>query len=278
MIKDLLVPVVLGEPSPEAIATACELASRFNGRVTALVAVSMQTPPSMAWNYFPEGAYETLRESAKAAAASIAVNVRSLLARYPASSETRIADAVWLTAPVLASVHARYADLVVLGRTPDALPEVERALFGELLLDSGRPVLVVPTGFAWPERPSRMLVAWRPGREAARAVHDALPLLKQASAIDIVIVEPKVGESANSELPGSEIAEHLARHGLAVEVTTIPREGQTTGEAINRFATEVGSQLIVAGGFGHSRFRETVFGGVTRTLYQDAKVPVLFSH
>lgn len=278
MIKDLLVPVVLGEPSPEAIATACALAERLDGRVTALVAVSMQTPPSMAWNYFPEGAYETLREAAKSAADSIAAKVRTMLGQYPGISETRIADAIWLTAPVLASMHARYADLVVLGRTPNALPEVERSLFSDLLFDTGRPVLVVPSRFEWPETLERAVVAWRPGPEASRALHDALPLLKLAGAVDLVMVEPAVGDTANSELPGAEIAEHLARHDLRVNICSIPREGQTTGEAICRFAGETGARLIVAGGFGHSRLRETVFGGVTRTLFQDARVPVMFSH
>lgn len=278
MIKDLLVPVVLGEPSPEAISTACALAERLDGRVTALVAVSMQTPPSMAWNYFPEGAYETLREAAKSAAESIAGKVRAMLGQYPGVSETRIADAIWLTAPVLASMHARYADLVVLGRTPNALPEVERGLFSDLLFDTGRPVLVVPSGFKWPETLDRAVVAWRPGPESSRALHDSLPLLKLAGAVDLVMVEPAVGDTANSELPGAEIAEHLARHDLRVNVCSIPREGQTTAEAICRFVDETGAGLIVAGGFGHSRLRETVFGGVTRTLYQDARVPVMFSH
>lgn len=278
MIKDLLVPLVLGQPSEEAIAAACELAMRFNGRVTALVALSMQTPPAMAWNYFPEGVYEALSDEARAAAERLAEQVRPLLARYAVPSETRVADGIWLSAPVVAAVHARYFDLVVLGRTANAVPEAERGLFADLLLDTGRPLLLVPSGFAWPQRLERAIVAWRPGPEASRALHDALPLLKLAGKVELVMVEPKVGETGHAELPGVDIAEHLARHGLAVNVSSIPREGLSTGEAIQRFARETGAQLIVAGGFGHSRARQMVFGGVTRRLFQHSTVPVLFAH
>lgn len=278
MIKDLLVPVVLGEASEEAIGAACALAAQFDGRVTALVAISMQTPPSMAWNYFPEGVYEALFDEARAAAEMVAARVRPLLAQYPVPSETRVAEGVWLAAPVVAAVHARYFDLVVLGRTQRAVPEAERGLFADLLMDTGRPVLVVPVGFAWPQRLERAIVAWRPGPEASRALHDALPLLKLAGEVELVMVEPKVGDTGHARLPGADIAEHLARHGLRVNVTSIPREGQATGEAILRFARETGAQLIVAGGFGHSRARQMIFGGVTRSLFQHATVPVLFSH
>ena len=278
MIKDLLVPVVLGEASEEAIGAACALAAQFDGRVTALVAISMQTPPSMAWNYFPEGVYEALFDESTTAAERVAAQVRPLLAQYPVPSETRIADGIWLAAPVVAAVHARYFDMVVLGRTQRAVPEAERGLFADLLMDTGRPVLVVPVGFSWPQRLQRAIVAWRPGPEASRALHDALPLLQLAGEVELVMVEPKVGDTGHAQLPGADIAEHLARHGLSVNVTSIPREGQNTGEAILRFARETGAQLIVAGGFGHSRAREMVFGGVTRNLFQHSTVPVLFSH
>lgn len=278
MIKDLLVPVVLGKPVPDAIDAACALAARFDGRVTALVAVSTQTPPSTTWDYYPEGIYETLHEAARSAAEAIARDVRSVLAKSPVPSEVTVADAFWMTAPTVAAAHAGYSDLVVLGRTPDALPEVERALFADLLLDTGRPILVVPSGCSWPEELGRAMVAWRPGPEANRALHDAMPLLKLAATVDLVMVEPKPDETANGALSGIEIAEHLARHDLRVNVSSIARDGQTTGAALLRFAQENGAQMIVAGGFSHSRMREMVFGGVTRTLYESARVPVLFSH
>lgn len=277
MIKDLLVPVVLGEPSEEAIAAACALAAKVGGRVTALVAISMQTPPSMAWSYFPEGVYEAVFDEARSAAETVAGKVRALLGRYPVTSQTRVVDGVWLAASVVAAAHARCADLVVLGRTPRSLPEAERGLFADLLFDSGRPVLVVPAGFTWPGQLERAVVAWRPGPEATRALHDALPLLNLARQVELVMVEPKVGETANGEMPGADIAEHLARHGLAVNVTSIPREGQSTADAILRFARQAGGQLIVAGGFGHSRARQMVFGGVTRHLFQHSTIPVFFS-
>lgn len=278
MIKDLLVPVLRGETEETALDVACVLAAQLDARVIALVAISMQTPPSMAWNYFPEGVYEAVFEEARGAADAIAGRVRAVLARHRVPSETRVEDGVWLAAPTVAATHARFADLVVLGRCADAVPEVERGLFSDLLFDSGRPLLVVPPDFRWPDRLARAVVAWRPGPEASRALHDALPLLRLAGEVDLVMVEPKSGDTGRNELPGAEVAEHLARHGLSINVTTLPREGRSTGDTLLAFAQASGAELIVAGGFGHSRAREMVFGGVTRTLFQHAPVPVLFSH
>lgn len=278
MFKDLLVPVVLGEVCTEAFDVACALAGLEGGHVTGLVAVSVITPVVGTMNYFPEAVYDSLREAASAAAQQLHGQVDACLARHDVASEARVADTIWLTSPETAMLQARYADLVVLGRTANATIEAERAVFSSLLLGSGRPLLLVPRNVRWPSSVGKVVVAWRPTAEASRALHDALPLLRRAQSIDLVVVDPRVGETSHGELPGADIAAHLGRHGLSVEVVSLPREGVGTGAAILRHAREAGAQLVVAGGYGHSRVRQHVFGGVTRHLFEHATVPVLFSH
>src|SRR5690606_12141727 len=204
--------------------------------------------------------------------------VDACLSRNDVAAESYVVDSIWLTSSEAAVLHAHYADLVVLGRTANATLDAERAVFSALLLSSGRPLLVVPRGARWPASLDKVVVAWHPSPEATRALHDALPLLLRARSVELVIVDPRVGEIRHGELPGADIAAHLARHGLRVEVASLPREGASAGEAILRRAREVGAQLLVAGGYGHSRAREQVFGGVTRRLFEHAEVPVLFSH
>lgn len=276
--KDLLVPVVLGEVSAEAFDVACALAADSGGHVTGLVSVSVVTPMVDAMNYFPAAVYESLGAAAREASQRLRTGVDACLAKYAVSSECRVAESIWLTAPEVAVLHAHYADLAVFGRTANAAAEAERSVFSSLLLGSGRPVLVVPQHAHWAAPLRKAVVAWRPSPESSRALHDALPLLRGADSVDVVIVDPKVGETAHGELPGVDIAEHLSHHGLAVSVVSLPREGVSTGEAILRYAQQAGAQLIVSGGYGHSRVRQQIFGGVTHELFEHASVPVLFSH
>lgn len=143
-----------------------------------------------------------------------------------------------------------------------------------LAIESGRPVLVIPNNFTVSALPKRVTVAWKRRREAARAVFDALPLLKRAQQVNILTIDEDNG--CTGELGDAEIATALDRHGINVSVSCIPAPNGA-GEEINRRAAEQ-SELLVMGAYGHSRFREFAFGGVTRHILQNMKVPVLFSH
>lgn len=178
----------------------------------------------------------------------------------------------------MAAHCAHYADLVVLGSSPTTEPGLTLAYAGALLIESGRPLLVVPPGCQAPMPPRRIVAAWKPTREAARAFHDALPLFEQAEAIDILIVNPRGGERGHGEQPGADVAMHLLRHGLHVDVVVLPAGEDSIARAILRHAHQTGADLLVAGGYGHSRFREWVLGGATRDLFEAAQLPILFSH
>lgn len=278
MYRDLLVPCVAGEAPEDALLAAVSLAGPGDGHVTALVNASAVAPISTAWDYFPPGIYQSLRDAAESAAARLGERVEAVLSSHRVASGVVRAGSPWLTPVEVAVAWGRVADINILGALRKRLPDIERALFAGLLFETGRPLLWVPTAARWPGEGARAMVAWRPGASASRALHDGLPLLRRASVVEVVMVEPKVGGTADAVMPGADVATHLARHGIKVEVVSLPREGQGTGEALLRRAREAGADWIVCGGFGHSRMRELVFGGVTRHLHEHATLPVLFSH
>lgn len=277
VIKDILVPLLLGESHEAALASACAIAAQHQSHVVALVGVSIVTPIATAWAYYPAGIYETLDEVATATSQALAESVEQRLAREAATHEVRRADSLWMTSAEQAAQHGRHADLVVLG-VARPIRDAEKRVFAGLLLDGGRPVLVVPAGAPMPASSRHAVVAWKSSGEAARAVHDALPLLMGAHSVDVLVVEREPNEEERHEIVGCDIATHLSRHGLAVNVVQRPYTPPSTGQSILAYAQACGADLIVAGGYGRARALEQVFGGVTRTLLEHSTVPVLFSH
>ncbi len=175
-------------------------------------------------------------------------------------------------------MQARYADLVVLGQAA-AAEDNEGSLLPDLpdyvLLNCGRPVLLVPRTGRFPTIGKRVMVAWNGSVEAAKAVTAALPLLRGAEQVTLAVL----GNSADTlgESPGADIALYLARHGVNVEVLRRP-EAADPGKAILSLAADFNVDLLVMGAYGHSRFREMMLGGATRTILATATLPVLMAH
>lgn len=179
-------------------------------------------------------------------------------------------------------LQARYADLVVLGQANPEAPD-NGALLHDLpeyvVLNSGRPVLVVPYVGQFATSGNRVLVAWNGSVEAARAVTGALPLLRRAAKVTIAVFDPRVGDRAHGEEPGADIALYLARHGVNVEVTVERRPATSdVGNALLTLAANLSADLIVMGAYGHTRLREMLLGGATRTVLASMTVPVLMAH
>jgi nucleotide-binding universal stress UspA family protein len=175
-------------------------------------------------------------------------------------------------------MQARYADLVVLGQAA-AAEDNEGSLLPDLpdyvLLNCGRPVLLVPRTGRFPTIGKRVMVAWNGSVEAAKAVTAALPLLRGAEQVTLAVL----GNSADTlgESPGADIALYLARHGVNVEVLRRP-EAADPGKAILSLAADFNVDLLVMGAYGHSRFREMMLGGATRTILATTTLPVLMAH
>lgn len=279
MIRDLFMPLTGTSADMPALAAALVLAKSLPAHLSVVQPFAMPAPSIEPWGIAPDitELYAELRGEARA----YAERFRVQLEQEGVSFDLRLAESLFMETPEVAALHARYADLCVMVAPVAGEPRDRvalRRLFGALLFDSGRPVLAVPHDrpFEWPIR--RAMVAWTPTREATRALHDALPLLAHAAAVDVVTVDPERGDFGHGDWPGADIGAHLARHGIRVETTTLPRQDQSVASVLLRHAAERDAQLLVAGGYGHSRFREWMLGGVTGELLGATQVPLLFAH
>ncbi len=176
-------------------------------------------------------------------------------------------------------LRARYADLIVIGQTNlhEPSPSVMSDFPEFMIVNSGRPVLIVPHALTQLTLGTQTVVAWDGSRESARALTDALPLLKLSKLVHLLIINPNQSEPAHGEEPGADIALYLARHGIQVDITT-RFSTHDKGTAILNVCKELGADLLVMGGYGHSRFREMIMGGTTRTILEKMDIPVLMSH
>ena len=172
-------------------------------------------------------------------------------------------------------LQGRYADLLVIGQNDpdDASPVVMPDFPQYVVLNSGRPVLIVPFAGRFDNIGSRILVGWDASMEATRAIAGAMPLLRRAQSIEVATFNPQAREMQ----PEADIVPYLARHGIRIEVAR-HRGTQEVGDALLARAHESGADLIVMGGYGHARFREIVLGGVTRRALERMTVPVLMAH
>jgi len=178
------------------------------------------------------------------------------------------------------TINARYADLIVVGQAdPDEQTATPQRFPEEVVLSTGRPVLVVPyftDSFADVGR--NVLIAWNTSREATRAVTDALPFLARAQKVTIISVNPKVSEKEHGELPGADLALYLSRHVVKAEIMQSYGDEIGVGNELLARAADNGIDLLVMGAYGHARLRELVLGGVTQTMIRHMTVPVLMSH
>jgi nucleotide-binding universal stress UspA family protein len=172
-----------------------------------------------------------------------------------------------------AVLHARHCDLSVVGQADPDHPAAAPHLPEAVLLGSGRPVLIIPYAGRFDSVGTNVLVAWNASREAVRAVNDAMGILQTAEQVRVFSVNPE-----GRPWPGADIALHLARHGANAETSLTVSHDIDAGNVILSRAADFGSDLIVMGGYGHSRQREFILGGVTRTILQHMTVPVLMSH
>lgn len=279
MIKEIFVPLMRSATDAGALDAAMVLARAHQAHITGLVTLEHPMPLVTEFGYVPVESTQRQLDEARIAAQALADRARAQLAHEDVSSDVRLTEVMLLWSEETAALHARHCDLSVLGG-PDPDQDTPRfsLTFKTLLMHSGRPLLVMPRGVQLVAPPRRVVLAWKPTAEAARAMHDALPLLDAASQVDVLMIDPQVTEGGHGDAPGADIARHLARHGLAVTVLAQPREGRSDGAAILRHVQDVGADLLVMGGYGHSRWREVVLGGATRSVLDGMRTPVLFSH
>jgi nucleotide-binding universal stress UspA family protein len=280
-LKDILVHLAANEQGTTRLQVAADLARHHAAHLTGLYVVDIVLPIMIAADANGGVAVlgdllETQRQDALTEAAGVAAAFRERLRRDGIAGEWRLVEA---SAPEQVALHARYADLAVVGQAdpagnqPSATAILETALFS-----SARPVLVVPYAGRFETVGRRVLIGWNASREAARAVHDALPLMAGARSVTVLAVNPQTGIGGHGKEPGADIARHLARHGAAVTVEHMMASEISAGDVILNRAAALSADLLVIGAYGHSRLREMILGGVTRTLLERMTIPMLMSH
>ena len=276
MYKTLLVPVDGRSRSARSLELAGRIANDWESHVVGLYVGYTPYIPSTARaglgsELLAEYQGKVRDEQTSAARAQFDAGVKA----------AGIAGAEWRTEEgdlaFTVALHARYADLVVVNQTDPA--EDRPANFAdEVVLALGRPMLIVPYVGEFKSFAQDILVCWNASREAARAVTDALPLLQRAKRVIVLSVDGNASPGGHGEAPGSDIALYLARHGVRAEAARTGSGGLDIGSVILSRAFDYSADLIVMGAYGHSRMREIVLGGATRSVLKSMTVPVLMSH
>ena len=277
-LKDILVHVDASPHAAVRLQLAIILARQHAAHLIGLHVVDTVLPTMALADGSGGGALlgeliDQLRADGLAAATGIEARFRETLRREALDGEWRLAEGA---TPDAVAFHARTVDLAVVGqRDPEADSSSAGLVVEQVLFAAGRPVLVVPYAGHFETLGRRVLVGWNESPEAARAVADAMPLLVAAERVLVLTVNPDDVDGAE---PGAAIALHLARHGVRAQVEHVTAPDTPDAAVLLNKASELGADLLVIGAYGHSRLRELVLGGVTRTLLQSMTVPVLLSH
>jgi nucleotide-binding universal stress UspA family protein len=275
-MKDFFLNLPVGGDARPVTDYGISLARQFSAHITAAAIcfkrLIVGSPFDGAAATMIAGALEEDRERAQktAAAFDAAATGASIL------WETRIVNADPETASSWFAERARHNDLIICPQSEPTVPGHEELLIETALFSSGRPVLVVPYIHKGPARIGRVTVCWNGSANAARAVHDALPLLKLAK--DITVLSVTSVSSPDETMKNAEIANHLARHSLQVDVKMLHAANISPADAVLSHVADSGTDLIVMGAYGHSRLREFILGGMTRDILHSMTVPTLFSH
>jgi nucleotide-binding universal stress UspA family protein len=276
MIKDIVVNLTGAAPQEFAADYAISLAGLFEAHIAGVGFIYEPVIPGTVMGGIPTDLIEAQREENTKAAKAATGRFEVAAGRAGLSAEVRILDASVAGAADLFGRIARRFDLAVVGQARPKEGASEELLIEGALFESGRPVVVVHYVQTQGVTLERVLVCWDGSRPATRAIADALPFLRRAKAIDIVAVSGDRGKG--SELVGTNMARHLARHGLSVELKRVSAGNVDVPSAIKSQVAETGADFMVMGGYGHSRLREFILGGVTRTVLSSSTIPVLMSH
>jgi len=278
--KDVLVIVSEAEADEPAIALGEVLAAQSGD---CHLAAAFLTPlPDEPLAYEPTvvaGVWAELLGRARQEAEVERKKVEARMGRSSKPAELRAAEALSRDLGRVAAVHARYADVAVMTRPSEgAGVELREEIIEGVLFHSGRPALIAPPGWKGTSVGKRVVVAWDASREATRALSEADDLLEFADAVTVVTVDAKPKMFGHGDQPGANIAGHLSRRGLPAKVQNVDSMGRSASQAILDEATALNADLIVMGGYAHSRLRELVFGGATRELLRTTTVPLLMAH
>ncbi len=255
---------------------ALGLASAFGAHATGIALAVDPIVPGFVVAPLPVEVIEKARTQAIDTAHDAVTRFLEAAERRGVPAEARTAEILMGGAPEGFVTAARTTDLVVIGQDDPERSEPMRDLMIEAALFEGAaPLLLVPHIFRGEAVFQKVMIAWDGGRAASRAVHAAMPFLKLAREVSVAIVG-RAGDGPGQ--PGAEVATWLARHDLKIDVTRIEAPDIPVADALLDHAADHAFDLLVMGGYGHSRVREFLLGGATRGILASMTLPVLMVH
>jgi nucleotide-binding universal stress UspA family protein len=276
MIKDIVVNLSVTKGGGPAGDYAVSVASMLSAHLAGVAFVYDPVVPVSATGYIPAEVIERQQADNEADAKSAIDRFAQATGRAGLSAEPLTITASLAGAGQQFGRIARRFDLAVVGQAEPEIGAIENIIAETTLFESGRPMIMVPYIQKGPLKLNKVMVCWDGSRQAARAIGDAMPLLAKAGRVEIVIIANDPGKQ--DEIEGVDMGQHLARHGLKVEVQRIPGGDVDVADALLSHAADSGADFMVMGGYGHSRLREFVLGGVTRTIFHSMTVPTLMAH
>jgi nucleotide-binding universal stress UspA family protein len=276
MIKDIIV-ALSPEPGSDAAADyAISAAAALQTHLSAVAFAYEPVIPQSVMGGISMDFVDAQRAENEQAAQAAVARFEAAAAREGLSADSRTFTATLAGAADVFGGVARRSDLAIVGQNKPDKGLLEEFLIEGALFESGRPVVVVPYIQKAGLKLDRVVCCWDGSRTAARAIADALPLLKRARAIDLLVVTTdKIPEE---RVPGADMGAHLARHGLNVDVKRLASADVDVANTILSYVADSSADFIVMGGYGHSRLREFILGGATRGILSSMTVPTLMSH
>jgi nucleotide-binding universal stress UspA family protein len=272
----VMVSLALDQPNEARLAVAGQIAERFDAGLIGIVA-SVFSPPL----YFPTG--EQAQALIDQGQASIKRRMSELEAQFREATKNRAKHIEWRCAidfPARYTLQqARCADIIVSGGHSDAFSDPFALVTPkDLVMEAGRPLLVVPDSTDWLDLRS-MLVAWKDTQEARRAIVDSLPMLRKAKDVTVAEIVEAGGSQPLAVSRVRDVITWLSRHGVsASELVAEQNQDRDATVQLDAMAADVGAGVVVAGAYGHSRFREMILGGMTQHLITQTERCVLLSH
>ena len=276
MMKDIVVNLSVGEKASPACDYAVSVAATFDAHLAGIAFLYDPIVPVSGAGYIPADVIEAQERDNEEATRTALDRFNAACSRAGVSAEPLTLSASFAGVGEQFSRIARRFDLSIVGQSEPESSAVEEIIAELALFESGRPVIVVPYIQKAPLKLDNVMVCWDGSRAAARAIADSMPLLAKARRVEVVIVTNERGK--RDEIEGADIGAHLARHGLNVDVKRTALGDIDVADVLLSHAADAGSDFIVMGGYGHSRLREFVLGGVTRSIFRSMTAPVLMSH
>ena len=275
--RTVLMVVGVGQDDLE-VDRAAGIAAGLKAHLSVLAVGVAPPPPSSPYGVVSNDIWAAEIGEGQAVAHAHAEEVAAALAarRVPATVQSQYVDRG--TVATLVARYARYADVTLITPQAEGVELMQSWVINGALFESGRPVVLLPRGPVAFPAVERVMIAWDASVEASKAVRDAIGLMRQAKETHAVLIDPVPSFEGHGPAPGADLATYLGRHGISVTVHRLPREGREVSELLQRTALDLGADLIVMGGFGHSRLRQRIFGGTTTSTLKETRTPVLMAH